>query len=382
MKGNNPVVLHTRGVTATGGGPEKTILSSPRHLIPHGYDALCAYMHPPGDPGFDEIRARADAVGAPLLGFEDRGPLDFRLVRQLLQLCRTRNVSIWHGHDYKSNTIGFLLRRYWSMKLVATAHGWGVHSWKTPLYHGVERFCLRRFDKVICVSDDIHKTCLASRVNKSMVIDNGIDCEQFSRNATVQDAKRRQGMALDRLQIGAVGRLSAEKDFQGLIRAVDRLINQGLPVHLTIVGEGDQRRSMESLVKDLGRQADVTLTGYRSDTVDLYHAMDVFALSSLREGLPNVLLEAMALEVPVIATKVGGIPRMIEHEKDGLLVAPGDLDGLTQGLEKLLRDETFRRRLAINGRATIENRYSFSARMEKVRSVYDEVLDRAVGVPC
>ena len=105
-------VLHTRGVTSTGGGPEKTILGSPRHLVPHGYDALCAYMHPPGDAGFEGIRAKADAANAPLVGLEDRGPLDFKLMRKLLDLCRSRRVSIWHGHDYKANTLGFLLRRY------------------------------------------------------------------------------------------------------------------------------------------------------------------------------------------------------------------------------------------------------------------------------
>jgi glycosyltransferase involved in cell wall biosynthesis len=102
--------------------------------------------------------------------------------------------------------------------------------------------------------------------------------------------------------------------------------------------------------------------------------MDVFALSSLREGLPNVLLEAMALEVPCVATRIAGVPRLIEDEKNGLLVEPGDLEGLTRSLDRLLSDSALRDRLRRSGRETIESRYSFARRMEKLREIYDELL--------
>jgi glycosyltransferase involved in cell wall biosynthesis len=105
--------------------------------------------------------------------------------------------------------------------------------------------------------------------------------------------------------------------------------------------------------------------------------MDVFALSSLREGLPNVVLEAMALETPVVATRVAGVPRLVHDGETGLLVEPGDLDQLAGALARLLADAALRARLARAGRRTVEAGYSFAARMDKVRALYDGLLGRA-----
>src|SRR5262245_245887 len=99
--GRLPVVVDARVVTEQGGGPDKTILNSPRFLP--SYRNLCAYMHPPGDPGFNQLRTRAEACSAPLLSIPDRGLLDYRVLVELLNLCRREHVRIWHGHDYKSN---------------------------------------------------------------------------------------------------------------------------------------------------------------------------------------------------------------------------------------------------------------------------------------
>lgn len=100
------VVLHTRVVTGTGGGPDKTILNSPRFLVGTGYEAHCAYLHPPADPDFEAIRSRAVAAEAPLIGIPDRGLTDLSVVRSLLRVCRQLNVGVWHGHDYKTNASG------------------------------------------------------------------------------------------------------------------------------------------------------------------------------------------------------------------------------------------------------------------------------------
>src|SRR5215472_10603359 len=96
------VVLDVRVVSGCGGGPDKTILNSPRFLTAAGYRMLCAYMHPPGDPGFEQLRQKAVTAQAPLVSVADRGPWDWRVVWQLLRICRRERVEIWHGHDYKS----------------------------------------------------------------------------------------------------------------------------------------------------------------------------------------------------------------------------------------------------------------------------------------
>jgi glycosyltransferase involved in cell wall biosynthesis len=371
-----PVVLHARVVTGSGGGPDKTILNSPRFLAPYGYEALCAYMRPPGDPGFDELARRAATWGAELIAVDDRGPADFRILKRLLAICRERRVTIWHGHDYKSNLFGLLLRRHWPMRLVTTVHGWVKFTRRTPLYYGIDRFCLRRYERVICVSDDLRESCLKAGAPsyRCLVIDNAIDTQEYSRQYSVEEAKRKLGRRTDRLLLGAVGRLSEEKGFDRLILAAHRLIEQGFDLELVIVGEGDARRKLTCLIEKLGRQDRIHLVGFRADTIAWHQAMDVFVLSSLREGLPNVVLEAMALETPVVATRIAGVPRLVQHQKTGLTIEPDDAQQLTSALAEVLANAELRKTLAAAGRKVIEEQFSFSRRMEKIRAVYDDVL--------
>jgi glycosyltransferase involved in cell wall biosynthesis len=371
------VVLETRVVSGSGGGPDKTILNTPRFLTAAGYRTICAYMHPPGDPGFEQLRAKAALWQAPLRSVPDRGPWDWRVVVSLLNLCRRERVTVWHGHDYKSNLLGLLLRPFWRMRLVTTVHGWVRHTRRTPLYYWVDRACLPRYERVICVSEDLRQRCLQAGVppERCVLIENGIDTEAFCRRVPTDEAKRRLGLPPGRFVIGAVGRLSAEKGFDVLIRAVDRLVKGGLDAHLLIAGEGDEEPRLRALLAELGAGRWAQLLGYRPDTQALYEALDVFALSSYREGLPNVLLEAMALEVPVVATGVAGVPRLVADGENGLLVEAGDVGSLAEALARLRRDpalQAFRRA----GRHTVETRYSFAVRMQKVRALYDGLLGR------
>ena len=371
-----PVVLHARVVRGAGGGPDKTILNSPRFLAGSGYRVLCAYLHAPGDPGFGQLRDRARLWQAPLLPVPDRGPLDWRVLPRLLAICRRERVTIWHGHDYKSNLLGLLLRRFRPMRLVTTVHGWVQQTSRTPLYYWVDRLCLPRYERVICVSEDLRARSLACgvRADRCVLIENAIDTAQFSRRLPAEEAKKRLGIPPGRLVVGAVGRLSAEKGFDLLIRSVARLLGRGMDVELLIAGAGDQQARLQALISGLGAGERIRLLGYRPDTRDVYEAMDLFALSSLREGLPNVLLEAMALETPVVATRIAGIPRLIQDGENGLLIEPGDEAGLTRALARLLEDAELRARFRSVGRRTVETSYSFAARMQKVRTLYDELL--------
>lgn len=371
-----PTVLHTRVVSGTGGGPEKTILNSPRFLERHGYRAICAYMHPPDDPGFADLLLRAETYGARLESIPDRGPLDWRVVRDHLRLCRRENVTIWHGHDYKSNLLGLMLRPFWKMHLVTTVHGWVKRTRRTPLYYWIDRLCLPRYERVICVSADLYETCVAAGTSKERlcVVDNAIDTDEYSRTLPAPEAKRRLGFDPDRFLVGAVGRLSDEKAFDVLIRAVHQLATSGNNVGLVIVGEGDERPRLEALIGELGMQERIRLLGHRSDVIALYQVMDVFALSSVREGLPNVLLEAMALEVPVVATRIAGVPRLMSEGTNGLLVEPHDVSGLAHALTQLVTDAALRAKLARAGRQTVLERFTFAERMKKIVAIYDGML--------
>lgn len=370
------MVLHARVITGAGGGPDKTIVNSPRFLRELGYQCACAFLRPPGDSGFQVIRDRAISANAVIDEVDDRGALDWRVVGRLLEVCRRRNVDIWHAHDYKTNLLGLLLRRYHPMRLVTTMHGWVEFTPRTRLYYLCDRWSLPRYERVICVSQDILQECQKFGVpqERALLIENAIDTEQFSRSVARDEAQRRWGWPAGRQMIGGVGRLSEEKGFDLLIGAVRQLVDGGQDVGLVIAGEGKERGALEQQIAGLDLQDRVQLLGFQSDLRPLYEAMDLFALSSRREGLPNVVLEAMALETPVVSTRVAGVPRLIEDGVNGLLVDVGDQSMLAATLARALRDPKLRTTLATAGRATIVDRYSFATRMQKVAAVYDELL--------
>src|SRR6056297_3528152 len=323
-----PLVLHARIVTDTGGGPDKTILHSPRFLRQHGIASRCLFLRPPGDAGFEILRQRARLAEAPLVEIEDRGRIDGRAIAQTIRYCRRHQVRIWHAHDYKTNLIGLIARRFHPMQLVTTAHGWGEDAGPMRLYYWLEkRFWIPRYDRAIFVSPALAETCRLAGTSaaRSRLIENAIDTDQFVRRRSVSEAKATQsGIGDDELVIGALGRLSPEKGFDRLIEAFVQLRQRGLQARLRIAGEGPARAALEKRIAASGHADRIELLGFCADTRAFLERLDLFVLSSLREGLPNALLEAMAMEVPVVATRVGGVPRVVRHGTNGLLVEPGD----------------------------------------------------------
>jgi glycosyltransferase involved in cell wall biosynthesis len=373
------VVLETRVVRGSGGGPDKTILNTPRFLTPLGYRTVCAYLHPPADSGFERLREKARQWGARLFSVPDHGFWDLAVIPRMLNICRRERVTIWHGHDYKTNALGLILRRFWRMKLITTVHGWVHHTRRTPLYFWIDRRCLPHYDLVLCVSQDLYDRCLECGVTaeRCVLLENAIDTDEFRRRTDRAEGKRRLGLPKERFIVGAVGRLSPEKGFDLLISAVEWLVRAGRDVGLVIVGEGDEKQRLENLIAERRLGDRCQLLGYRADVSDIYQALDVFALSSHREGLPNVLLEAMAFEVPVVATCIAGIPDLVRDGENGLLVKAGDADELAAALSRLHSDADLRSRVGTSARRTIEEHYSFRTRMAKVVQLYDRLLHRS-----
>lgn len=371
-----PTILDARVVTGSGGGPDKTILTSPQFMEPLGYRMLCGYLAPPDDPGFAVLESKARQHNAPLIRVDDRGPWDWRIIRRLLQICRKQNVVIWHGHDYKTNALGLLLKRFHPMRLVTTVHGWVQHTARTPLYYRIDKWCLRHYEQVICVSDDLHSECLriGVPVKRCVLVENAIDAEDFRRRRSVASAKIHLGLDPQQQILGAVGRLSDEKGFDVLIRALRILADTKPLLRLMIVGEGSERLKLETLIRELNLSDRVSLPGWRTDVRELYEAMDVFVLSSRREGLPNVLLEAMALEVPIVATAVNGVPRVVRDGIEGRLVPADDASALASRISELLDDPASSAKLCKAGRQRIEHSFSFPARMKKIADLYDRML--------
>lgn len=373
-----PMVLHVRTIADSGGGPEKTILRSPRHVDSSRYRMAAAYIHPAEGSAIDDIRQRADVLGCPIHSVIERGPIDRRTVRQLADLCRELGVTIWHAHDAKSNLIGLLLRRKLGLKLISTVHGYIENTTKLRLYRKIDHALLRGYHRVVVVSPKLYDQCLAAGIDQSRMtyIPNGIEADQYQRGASIRDSRDALGLPQNASIIGLAGRLSPEKQIDKLITVFPQVCQRVPDAHLVIIGDGPERPALEQQVEQLGLTDRVHLVGWQNPLTPWYQAMDVLALTSSTEGLPNVLLEAMALGVPVAATAVGAIADLLDGGRCGRLLTQ-DSASWAAPLTELLTDSTMRTELATVARQRVENEFSFTRRMDRMMAQYDELLGRS-----
>lgn len=364
-----------RTVTGPGGGPEKTILNSPRY-IGDGYEMRLGYLRPRNDAAYD-LPERAAALGVTLVDIPESGAIDFGAIRKISREIREFRPHLIHAHDYKTNLLSVLLGKWHRVPVVTTVHGYDPRTPKMNRYYAIDRWSLRWMGHVVVVNDDLCREVVSHgvSVDRCTVVANGIDSEMFQARNERSESKRKLRIDEDRLVIGAVGRLSAEKGFDVLIRAAARLLDEGLAIELLIVGEGPARAELQREISRCKHPERMRLLGHCRDVIPIYEAMDVFVLSSLREGLPNALLEAMAMQVPVVATRIAGIPGVISNGESGLLVEAGDELPLAEAIRCLAADDALRNRLGAAARQCIVERFSFRNRMEKIRAIYDRVLN-------
>jgi glycosyltransferase involved in cell wall biosynthesis len=370
-------MMHLRVVAGTGGGPEKTILNSPRFIKQHGYDAHVVYLCP-SDPVIQQsLRSRAEKLDCPLTLIEDRGIRDFSVVSKLLKFCREQKIDLLQAHDYKSNALGLVLRRMHRMHLVTMLHGWTDMSGRMPLYKRVDQWCLPWYEKHICVSEDLVQECRRLKIpdRKIELVHNAIDLETYTRWLDKKQAQDEMGCdSKVGPMIGMVCRLSPEKGILEAIAMVDRFRSIGKPVQLWIAGDGPFRLEIEKEISRLGLSANVRLLGQLADARVFYQAMDVFLLNSIREGLPNVVLEAMALEIPVVATRVAGVPTLVRPGETGWLIEPQDATTLDKAIQESMDKTDVADRHRANASRMIACEFSFSKRMERISGIYDDLF--------
>jgi glycosyltransferase involved in cell wall biosynthesis len=371
-------VLELRSVWGTGGGPEKTILLGARPLAGSSTRVTVCYIRDARDRVFS-IDRRARELGVDYAEIVERHSLDPGVWPMLRKLVQRRGITIIHSHDYKTNLLAWALSAFEPIVPLATAHGWVSRIPRQRVYYAFEKRLLRRFPRVIAVSADI-KTELVrtgSRAERVTVIPNGIECGAFLRKPSEHESARHDlGFTPDDLVIGAVGRLEDEKRFDLLMDAVARLRAQWPQLRLAIIGDGACRLALERTRNQLSLESTCHLLGHRSDVAHLHNAFDVFVQSSDREGTPNSVLEAMALETPIVATNVGGTSGIVDDGIHGLLVRAGDAKALASAIERVLLDREAAQVRAQAARRRVETELSFEARMARLDLIYQELAAR------
>jgi L-malate glycosyltransferase len=200
------------------------------------------------------------------------------------------------------------------------------------------------------------------------IVPNGVDVTGFEFDRDT--ARRELGLNADEIVIGTVGRLEPEKDQITLLDAFRQLQMRHPRARLIIAGDGSMADQLKSHADRIGAAAAIRFLGYRRDIARLLAAMDVFLLTSIREGLPVSLIEAMAARRPVVASSIGSVRDLISDGKTGLLVAPGNVDGFRAAIERLIDDSSLRQNFVERARATIEASFSLPAVISAYETLY------------
>jgi glycosyltransferase involved in cell wall biosynthesis len=377
-------ILELRSALAAGGGPEKTILLGAARTDPSRFRVTVCYLRDARDDRF-AIGPRASELGVDYVEVLERGSFDPRIWPALRRIVSDRETDIIHAHEYKTDLLALLLARATHAIPLSTAHGWSGHSARERhVYHPADKRLLSRFPRVIAVSEEIRAELVrhGARPERVTTVLNGIDHRAF-RRVREDEAGVRQALGLDPedVVIGAVGRLGPEKRLDLLLRAVSALRRHRPRLRLLIAGDGNEATSLRRLAAQLELGDSCRFLGHQDDVARLHHAFDIFVQASDHEGTPNAVLEAMALETPIVATAVGGTCQLLEDGVHGLLVPAGDVEAIARAVDAALTDRAAAARRAMAARVRVATDLSFDTRMSRVESVCDELflLKKAAG---
>lgn len=370
-------ILELRSVRGTGGGPEKTIMFGAKRADTSRFSVCVCYIRDLRDSEFS-LDHRAAELGVDYVEVKERHSLDSRIWAELRRLLRDRHIDIVHSHDYKTNLLGWLLAKREPVVPMSTVHGWfGCETLRERFYYAADKRVLARFPRVVAVSHALSEELVAAgcRPERISVIPNGIDQTAFARVPGLRpNVRQLLGVTPDEFVIGAVGRLEYQKRFELLMEAIASIRGRYPRVKLFIAGDGTLREELAALHRRLGLGDRCVLLGHRADVQKLHHAFDLFVQASDREGSPNVLLEAMALETPIVATDVGGTRELIVDGVHGLIVQPRRADALASAIERVFTDPVGTRARVLEARRRIETDLSFDRRMDRVESIYEELM--------
>ncbi len=302
----------------------------------------------------------------------------FGLLHRATDFLRRYDVQVLHSHRYKENLLAALLAsRIRIPVVVRTQHGarepmQGWRWFRQATVHWLDRMVARYgTDRVIAVSEDLRRQLARQFGDERVVlIRNGVDAAQVFSALTPQQARQRLGLPADCRVVGTAGRLEPVKRLDLLLEAARRMVAQDARMRFLIAGGGSQARPLRERAHQLGLSEHVLFTGHRADIHDVLRAMDVFVLCSEHEGLPMVLLEAMALGVPVVARSVGGIGEVVEDGVSGICVPTNQPDELAAGCLQVLQDSALRERLRAAATARVRAHFSADNTAQEVATLY------------
>ena len=372
------------------GGPTLHVTYLARGLAERGYETTLVA----GDVGRGEesmaFVAESEGVEVMRLAGLSR-PLspvhDAAAAWRLARIIRRVRPDVVHTHTAKAGAVGRVGALLSGVRpvIVHTFHGHVLRGYfgraGTLLFRAIETALARVSDRLIAVSPEVRDELVRLRVapeRKFSVIRLGIELEQRVRfDGDPAEVRRRHGIPAEKFVVGWFGRMTAVKRTEDLLTMLAGTRERGIDALLLLVGDGDDRRLLEKRAHDLGIAKSCLFLGYQESVAQWFAICDAVILTSANEGTPVTLIEALAAGRPVVATRVGGVPDVVDDGETGFLVRPGDTHAMAERLEILARDPTRRAEMGALGRERVVRRYAVSRLVDDVDALYRELLGDA-----
>lgn len=352
------------------GGAEEMVLNLVRHL-PARFEPVVVCINRAGPIG-----AEIEATGVPfrVLGLTPGFARPFDIVR-LRDALFELEPQIVHTFLLTASLYGRFAAMLARVPIVIGSEV-NIYERKRPLHTLAERWLMRGTDAVVTSAEavrDFYVTQIGADRSKVEVIYNAVDWAQLETTMTRDELRSSCGIPGDVPLAGIIARLTEQKAHRILFEALARHAPLAT-VHVMVVGDGELRDELRRHVESLGLQSRVHFVGARRDLGNILAAMDVFVMPSLWEGLPLSLVLAMGAGLPVVATNVAGIPEIVRHGESGLLVGPGDIDGLAVALARVFESGAQRAAFGQAARAFVRPRYGVDGYVRSVTALYDRLL--------
>ena len=354
------------------GGAERQLVELVKRLDKNKYNiTVCCITR--GGPLEEDLKKLGIAYHILYKKFK----FDFAVIFRLIRLIRQKKIELIHTWMFTSNTWGRIAARFTGVPVIISTELCMVNHFKGRIQRTVDRMLAGSSDIIIANSRSVRNSHIKREripLNKIIAIPTGVDTQEFKPQSI--DIKKREelfGLKEPVPVVGIIGRLVEGKGYEYFMEAAVKVL-RSTHAKFVMVGKGPWREKLEKISNKLGISNEVLFMGYYQDLVGILSVIDILVLSSLSEGLSNVLLEGMAMAKPVVTTDIESNAQVVVNGETGILAPPRNPEALAEGIIRLLKNKEEARRMGLAGRKRVKKYFDIKKTVERVEEIYDKLI--------